>query len=33
MRESDLIEECSGLIGAATFMAEIMETDARVLTY
>ena len=33
MTPDDLIQECSGLIGTATFMAEIMETDARVLTY
>lgn len=33
MTEADMIPECSGLVGTATFMAEIMETDARVLTY
>lgn len=33
MTADDLIPECAGLIGTATFMAEIMETDARVLTY
>lgn len=33
MTEADMIPECAGLVGTATFMAEIMETDARVLTY
>lgn len=33
MTETDMIPECSGLVGTATFMSEIMETDARVLTY
>jgi predicted peroxiredoxin len=31
--ESDLIPECSGLMGAATMMRGIMEEDCRVLTY
>lgn len=33
MTQADLIPECAGLVGTATFMAEIMETEARVLTY
>lgn len=33
MAEADLIPECSGLIGTATFMTAIMEDDAKVLTY
>ncbi len=33
MTQADLIPECAGLVGTATFMAEIMETDARVMTY
>lgn len=33
MTRADLIPECSGLVGAATFMSEIMETDAKVITY
>lgn len=31
--ESDLIPECAGLMGAATMIHDIMETDGRVLTY
>lgn len=31
--ESDLIEECSGLMGAATMLRGVMEDDYRVLTY
>lgn len=33
MRKHDLIAECSGVIGAAHFIEEIMENDCRVLTY
>jgi uncharacterized protein len=33
MRKDDLIAECSGVIGAAHFVEEIMESDCRVLTY
>lgn len=31
--ESDLIAECSGLMGAASMIRDIMEEDGRVLTY
>ncbi|RUM97088.1 peroxiredoxin [Pseudaminobacter arsenicus] len=31
--ESDLIAECSGLMGAASMIRDIMEEDCRVLTY
>ncbi len=33
MKESDLIAECSGLMGAATMLHQLMEDDCRVLTY
>lgn len=33
MRKEDLIAECCGVIGAAHFVEEIMESDCRVLTY
>ncbi|MBS0233668.1 MAG: DsrE/DsrF/DrsH-like family protein [Proteobacteria bacterium] len=33
LRKEDLIAECSGVIGAAHFVEEIMEGDCRVLTY
>ena len=33
MRKDDLIAECSGVIGAAHFIEEIMDGDCRVLTY
>lgn len=33
MRKDDLIAECSGVIGAAHFIEEIMSDDCRVLTY
>lgn len=33
MTAADLIPECAGMLGAAKFMHEIMETDAKVLTY
>jgi len=33
MRKEDLIPECSGVIGAAHFIEEIMSSDCRVLTY
>lgn len=33
MRKNDLIAECSGVIGAAHFIEEIMSDDCRVLTY
>jgi predicted peroxiredoxin len=33
MAEADLIPECSGLMGAATMLRQIMEEDCRVLTY
>jgi uncharacterized protein len=32
-RESDLIAECNGLMGAAAMIQEIMEGDGRVLTF
>jgi predicted peroxiredoxin len=33
MTESDLIPECTGLMGSAAMIAQIMEEDCRVLTY
>jgi len=33
MKESDLIPECQGLMGAATMLEAIMEDGCRVLTY
>lgn len=34
MTKADLIPECSGIVGAATFMSEIMEDDhVKVITY
>lgn len=33
MSEADLIPECSGLMGAATMLHQIMAEDCRVLTY
>lgn len=33
VREEDLIVECSGLMGAATMIRDIMDGDCRVLTY
>ena len=33
MTTADLIPECSGVVGVATFMREIMEDDVKVLTY
>jgi predicted peroxiredoxin len=33
MTEADLIPECSGLMGAATMLHQLMEDDCRVLTY
>lgn len=33
MCKNDLIVECSGVIGAAHFIEEIMSDDCRVLTY
>jgi predicted peroxiredoxin len=33
MTEADLIPECSGLMGAATMLGQLMEDDCRVLTY
>lgn len=31
--ESDLIQECNGMMGAATMIQDIMDGDCRVLTY
>ena len=31
--EADLISECSGLMGAATMIHDLMDGDCRVLTY
>jgi uncharacterized protein len=31
--EGDLIEECSGLMGAASMIRDIMDGECRVLTY
>jgi len=33
MSESDLVPECSGLMGASAMIQSIMSDDARVLTY
>ena len=33
MRKEDLIPECSGVIGAAHFIEEIMSSECKVLTY
>ncbi len=33
LRKEDLIPECSGVVGAAHFIEEIMSSDCRVLTY
>jgi predicted peroxiredoxin len=33
MSKSDLISECSGVIGAAHFIEEIMDGNSQVLTY
>lgn len=33
MSQADLIPECSGLIGSANLMRQVMEDDVRVLTY
>jgi predicted peroxiredoxin len=33
MTEADLIPECSGIVGGAYLIEEIMESDCRVLTY
>jgi predicted peroxiredoxin len=33
MTEADLIPECSGIVGGAYLIEEIMESDCKVLTY
>ena len=33
MKESDLIPECSGIIGGAHLIEEVMEGDCKVMTY
>lgn len=33
MERDDLIPECSGIVGAARFIEEIMNGDSKVLTY
>ncbi len=33
MTEDDLIPECSGIVGGAYLIEEIMEGDGKVLTY
>ena len=33
MTKDDLIPECSGIVGGAHMMEEIMESDCKVLTY
>jgi len=33
MPPGDLIPECSGVVGTASFMTEIMEDDVKVVTY
>ncbi len=33
MAKEDLIEECSGIVGAAWMMEQVMRDDTRVLTY
>ena len=33
MGKDDLIPECSGIVGGAYMIEEIMESDCKVLTY
>jgi len=33
MTQEDLIPECSGIVGGAYLIEEVMESDAKVLTY
>ena len=33
MTQDDLIPECAGIVGGAHLIEEVMETDAKVLTY
>ena len=33
MKESDLIPECNGMMGAAAMIQDIMDGECRVLTY
>ena len=33
MKEDDLIPECSGIVGGAHLIEEVMEGDCKVLTY
>ena len=33
MSTDDLIPECAGIVGGAHLIEEVMETDAKVLTY
>ena len=33
MAESDMIEECAGLMGAAAMLQRVMDDDTRVLSY
>jgi predicted peroxiredoxin len=33
MKEGDLIPECSGIMGGAHLIEEVMEGDCKVLTY
>jgi predicted peroxiredoxin len=33
MKEDDLIPECSGIIGGAQLIEEVMESDCKVMTY
>lgn len=33
IKQEDLISECSGMMGAAAMIADIMDGDCRVLTY
>ena len=33
MKEADLIPECSGIVGGAYLIEEVMEGDCKVLTY
>ncbi len=33
MSKDDLIPECAGIVGGAHLIEEVMESDAKVLTY
>jgi predicted peroxiredoxin len=33
MKQEDLIPECSGIVGGAYLIEEVMESDCKILTY